>query len=431
MKYSLKHLKNNVLIKISSLNAVSVLVTAITSLVGVKVVALVLGTEGMALIGNLRNALTTVQSASTLGMYNGIVKYIAEYTKDRTELARMLSTVVCLFMIAVCCVALGLFIGASYWNTLLFGTSYHFESIFKALAFALPFYALHSVGLAIINGFAYYKKYIVISIISSIAGLLVSVLLIWYHQLQGAFIAVIGTPIVGLVIITGAMRTEKELLRLISIHHISFTYVKKMSSYAVMTLVSAVILPLIMIRVRNHIIATAGIDEAGYWEAIQRISKQYMVFITTLLTLYVLPKFATIKRSKAFRKEVTNFYKVMLPIFGVGFIGVYGVRHWIVALLFSADFSAMESQFGWYLMGDFFKIASLVIAYQLIAKKMLLYYMITEVLSLLLLYLSSIYLINRYGFIGASMAHFFNYVCYFIMMIIVFRNSLFGADKKI
>ncbi|MDY8138557.1 O-antigen translocase [Aquimarina sp. 2201CG5-10] len=431
MSSYLDKLKKNILVKVSSFNAIGVAVKLVTALVGSKVIAVLLGAEGMALIGNLRNVLTSIQSVGTLGLYNGVVKYIAEHKKNKDELIEVLSTAYYSCFIVMTCLAGWLYFNPDFWNDLVFGEKYDFDYIFEAMGIALPFYAVNMLCLAIINGFSKYKVYILLNIASSVLGLLVTLFLIWEFRLEGAFFAIVLNPAIALLITIIVIMNQKNFAKLLLANRISFKYLKRFSSYSIMALISATVLPAILIKIRNFIIASQGVDEAGFWEAMQRISNQYMMFITTLLTLYLLPKLSEIKRSKQFKLEVLNFYKIILPVFVLGFLLIYFLRDFIVRILLSDDFLKMEPLFIWQLSGDVFKIASLVIAYQFLAKRMFWHYIITEILSLGFLYFCSIFLIKQYGFIGGSMAHFFNYLFYFILLILIFRKSFFGPDRNI
>ncbi|WP_299189726.1 O-antigen translocase [uncultured Aquimarina sp.] len=424
-------LKNNVLIKVSSFNAIGVFVKMITGFISLKVVAIFLGPEGLALIGNLRNVLISIQSIGTLGLYNGIVKYISEFKSDNKEIRSMLSTSYLLCFVVIIFLSTWLYLFPTFWNNLVFGGSYQYNFVFKAIAIALPFYSVNTLCLAIINGYSKYKMYILLNIASSILGLLITVILVWEYKLEGAFWAIIINPAVSLCFTIVIILNKKDVTKFLPSTKISPKYLKRLSSFAVMTLVSVTVLPAILIRIRNFIIANEGLEEAGYWEAIQSISSQYMLFITTLLTIYLLPRLSEISSSKNFKLEVFNFYKTILPIFVIGFLIIYFLRNIIIEILFSNDFTAMEPLFIWQLFGDLFKIASLVIAYQFLAKRMFWYYIITEIISFTFLYFASIYLINQFGFIGASMAYLFNYVFYFLLLILVFRKSFFGPDRKI
>ena len=79
-----------------------------------------------------------------------------------------------------------------------------------------------------------------------------------------------------------------------------------------MVLVSAVLGPLVFIAIRNNIIKEIGIEDAGFWETITRISSYYMMFSSTILTVYFFPKLAVAKDSLETKKVFwTNSFFVI------------------------------------------------------------------------------------------------------------------------
>lgn len=138
-------------------------------------IAFYLGAPGMALLGDLRNFMASVQGVSTLGMTNGVVKYTAQFKKEPGVLGKVLTTSFILGAFGTVLTAFVLFLGASFWNSFLFGDSYNFTFIFQILGLALPFYALNTLLVAVINGYAKFKWIIIINATTNIMGLLVTV----------------------------------------------------------------------------------------------------------------------------------------------------------------------------------------------------------------------------------------------------------------
>ena len=169
--------------------------------------------------------------------------------------------------------------------------------------------------------------------------------------------------------------------------------------------------------------------DAGFWEAIRRISNYYLMFVNSLLALYILPRFSEITNAIDFRKEIVHFYKTVLPIFGTALLFIYFLRSYIVAILFTEEFQPVEDLFMWQLLGDFLRVIASVIAYQLIAKKMVSYYIGIELFSLITLYLASIYFIDIYGAKGAVIAHFVNFALHLIVIATVFKKLLFSKQN--
>jgi PST family polysaccharide transporter len=427
LKRFLQYINNNVLIKVASLNSASVVTKIVAGFLTSKAIALFVGAEGLALIGNLRNFLSSAQSVATLGFYNGFVKYIAEFKNNTVELSKTISTVFYVGFISTILVSFLCYFNADYINDSIFSYYNDYDYVIKIIAIALPFYALNMFTFGILNGFSKYKILIIINIIGQLLALSVTILLIYKERIDGALISVaISESLIFLITLVG-ISNQRSLMPLIKVKSINFDLLKKLSSFSVMAIFSAILLPLVAIAIRSYISDTVGLKEAGFWESMNRISKYYLMFVSSLLTLYILPRLSEIDNVKDFRKEVFNFYKTIIPIFGAGLLGIYILRKYIVLLVFSEEFAPVENLFLWQLLGDFVKVLSIVIAYQFLAKKMFWHYIITEAFSVIILYFTSIYFIDIYGVKGANIAHFVTYVLYYGLILLIFSSSLFGV----
>ena len=416
---------DNVLLKITSVNSLAIGVRIVAGFITSKVVAIYLGAPGMALLGDLRNFLGSVQSISTLGISNGIIKYTAEFKRDKRILSQLLSTSFFLILGMTLLVSGILFFGAAFWNTLIFKENTNFTFVFKLMALALPFYAINTFLLAVINGHAKYRFIIFINIATNLLGLLLTVAFIVNYKIDGAFVAIATVPAIAFLVTVMALVNKSAGLKLIKPHFFKRKHIKKYASYAGMTAVSAMLTPWVFIGIRQHIIDTDGMSNAGYWDAMLRLSDYYLMFATTVLTLYVLPKLAEATTETGFRKQIVDFYKTIMPLLGLGLIAVFLLKSYLVQLVFTKDFMTMLPIFKWQLAGDFFRVSSIALAYQFIAKNMFWHFVGTNLLSLAIIYGSSIYFVNLYGVEGAGMAHLFSYVLYLGVVLFIFRKPLF------
>ncbi|MEM5565399.1 O-antigen translocase [Psychroserpens sp. AS72] len=426
MKNLIKYINSNVLYKVAHLNSATIVTKIIAGILTSKAIAVFIGVEGMALIGNLRNFLSAIQSISILGFYNGVVKTIAKFKNDSVNLSKTLSTAYYLCFFSTILVSFFCYYNAQYINDFLFTSFYDFAYVIKIMALALPFYSLNMMSFSIMNGFSNYKMLLIVNIIGQILGLLVTLLLIYKNHIDGALIAAVVAPSLIFLITLVGIINRRNLMTYIKAEHISFDILKSFGPYAAMALVTAIALPLISICIRNYIISEIGIQEAGYWEAMNRISSYYLMFITSIITLYIVPKFSKIHSKTEFKKEILGFYKSVMPIFGVGLIVLYFLKPLVVPLIFSEEFKPVENLFFWQLLGDFVKVLTLVISYQFLAKKMFAHFIIIEVFLVVMLYFSSIYLIDEFGVEGAVMGHFLSYVMHYGIVLLIFGTSLFG-----
>lgn len=421
----LKKIYRSQLFKISSLNSLSIILKIGIGLVTSKLLAVFVGPSGMALVGNLRNFLTSLESVSTLGFQNGIVKYVAEIKEDKLRLQKILSTVFISLVVVALLLSGVLFFFAAFWNQEIFGTNYQYQSVFKALALALPWYVVSLFLIAVLNGLGSYKKVIWVNSIGNVIGLLVSIILIVEYRTLGALVALVSTPALLFFVSVYFLNKEINIFKTIKGRSFDFAIIKKLSSYSMMALVSSVLGPLVYLAIRNNIIETLGIDQAGYWETMTRISSYYLLFVTTILAVYFLPKLSVAKNTQETKTVFWSFYKGILPVFILGVTIVYFTRFFIVKLLFTQEFLQVTGLFFWQLVGDVLKVASLILGYQFFAKKLTVSFIVAELLSLSITYFSSIFLVSIYGLQGVVMAHALTYFLYLIGIGVYFRKSLF------
>jgi len=428
LKKLLSYINKQVLVKVTPLQTASLLTKIIAGILTSKAIAIFIGAEGLALIGNLRNFVSSFQTISILGFYNGLVKYVAEFKDNAAKLSKTLSTVFYLGFIATIAVSTLCYFNAESINNIIFPTYNNYPYVIKIFAIVLPFYALNMFSFSIMNGFSNYKMLIVINIIGQILGLSISLLLIYQNKIEGALISLaIAEALICLITLVGIIN-RRTLVPLIQVKQMSLGVLKRMSPYSMMALFSSIILPLVLLAIRNYIIDNVGYKDAGFWEAMTRISKYYLMLISSLMALYILPRFSEIDGIKEFRKEVFGFYKTVMPLFAVGLIIIYLLRPFIVLGIFSEEFQPVEDLFLWQLLGDFVKVLSIVIAYQFLAKKMFWHYIVTEAFFVVILYITSVYLIDSYGVKGAVIGHFVSYLMYYGVVLLIFGSSLFGVD---
>lgn len=418
---------NKQLLKVMSINSIAVFVRLVTGFILSKAIAIFIGPQGLGIIGNLRSFFSSIQTIASLGFYNGIVKYVAEHKNNTKELSKILSTSYYLGFIAMLGTSMILYFFAPFWSVQILNSP-DYSHVIKTLAAGISLMIVDYFCLAIINGFSRYKVYTILNITTTIFSLLITIILLWQYKLEGILYAIVITPALALFITLTIIFRQKSFVKLLKASSIDWNYAKKLIEYSLMALLTAIIIPPTIIAIRNHIVTTEGLTEMGYWEAMNRISNYYLVFVTSLLSLYLFPKLSEANTIKQFRQEIFGFYKTLMPLVIAGLFTLYFFRHFFIKLFLSSEFAPMECLFSWQLSGDFFRILSAVLAYQFMAKKMTKSYIFTEILSALIWYLSSIFFINKYGFQGAAIGYFICYSAYFFILIICFRKQLFAKE---
>lgn len=410
------------LFKITSLNSVHILLKLVFGFITSKALAIFVGANGMAYVGNFRAFLNVVENFSLLGIQNAIVKYVAEYQHDKPKLKSVLATFGLLLLTSSIVISLVLIFGANYLSKEIFHHSEIYSFVFYVLAIVFPLYVFSTFCISVVNGFQEYKKVIYIQIISSSIALLFSVFLIYYYNTFGALMSLVLAPVFVFFVSLFYLRNVISFSDVFSFQSFDFLVVKNLSEYVLMALVSGVIGSFVLLEIRTDVIEITGLKNAGIYEGLQRISSYYLLFISSIMAIYFYPKLA--EQNSNTKAIILNYLKTIIPVFAIGLGLIYVLRKFIIQILFSTEFETMESLFLWQLVGDLLKAVSLIFGTILIATKQTKAFIITEIISLFIMYYSTNWMLHAIGIDGIVIAHTFTYFMYLLILVIYFRKKL-------
>ncbi|QJP34580.1 O-antigen translocase [Nonlabens sp. Ci31] len=424
-------LHKNVLLKVAGFNSIHVFIKIGIGAIMSKILAEYVGAAGMGILGNLRNFTQGLFTFSVLGLENGLVKNTAEFQQEPAQLKKVFGTAWVWSICASIVAAVVIFFAASWLDQKLIATEVDFSILFKVLACSLPFYVVFVFITSLMQGLEWYKKFIILNIIISLLVFGASAILVYQYNLSGALYSLALVPFLqSIAAVAFWLFQGEKTIKLKELLH--FYFDKKASrqllKYSIMALVSALLIPLVNILVRDQVRVEVSDEAAGWWEAVVRISGYYMLFVTSLISLYVLPSLSKDNSHKNYRATIWNFYKTILPLVIVGLIAIYFSRDLIISILFTTEFDASSGLFKWQLLGDFIKIITTVMAFRFIAMNDLRRYLIAEVWSIASFYLLALYLIPAYQEEGVVMAYLGNYLFYLLLLLVILRKELFSKE---
>lgn len=427
MRKVLEYISKNIkieIIKVFSLTALSTIVKMITGLISVKVIAIILGPSGIALIGQLNSFTSILISSASGGINSGVTKYIAQYKESEEKVKKLLSTALIITM--SCSLFCGVFLITFHrllGKTILQSEEYNY--VFVIFGLTIILYALYLLITSILNGYKEYRKFIMINIIGSILGLIFTLVFVFKLGLKGALIAAVSsqsiTFFISIMIVRKSYWLNSDYLK----NNFDKDVAKKYLQYSLMTICVAAT-PLSQLILRGFVISNISPIEAGWWESMNRISSIYLTVITSSFGIYYLPRLSEINNRLELKNEIFNSFKIIIPILLAGFALIYIFRIFIIKILFTVDFYPMEHFFVWQLFGDFLKISSWILAYIMVAKSMTKAFIFTEVLFSGLFILLGFILMNLNGVIGLTQAYFVNYLIYMLVMVVIFRKIIFS-----
>ena len=366
-------LKRHTLLKIVSLNALSVGAQFVLGIFSVRIVSEFLGPNGMALTGNFRSFTSLFKSVSVMGLKEGLINLITT-TADKKEKDNILFTFLSFFLMIAIGLAIIIIAFSEPMSIYLFKTA-AYANYLVYFAALLPFFVLQTVLVSLLNALQQFKKIIGIQIVTNFVLFLASFYLIYQELLAGAFLSIAITDLIGGVVVLFFAKKHFTLS-----FHFQSSAIKTISKFIIMALVSAIVIPLTAILLRNHIIAEANLSSAGIWEATSRVSSFYMLFFSTGLSLYYLPKLGLLQTDGEFKEELAYYFKTIVPLFiGVGVL-VYLFKDVIISIALTSEFTPVRELLVWQLLGDLIRIMTLAFGFQILAKAMVYKYIFVELL---------------------------------------------------
>jgi len=417
------------LIKTSFWSAISSVFKILSGLIITKIIAMVVGPNGVALLGNFTNITGMFTTFANGGISSGVTKYIAEFDAEE-EKSRVVSHAVKVNLVCSFIIGLGIIIFNKALTQLAFGNT-EMRMVFILFGLTIVFYGMNTTISAVLNGYKYIKYLIIIGMIGSAVSVILAIVITMRFGLFGALI---NTMIAQVFIFL----FSAIFIRKLKIFSIGLLYIKinrsllwKLFKYATMSLVSTLVVPTSTFLIRNYIYQKFSPNEAGYVQGVWSISGAYLMVITTTLSIYYLPTLSGIKERLGIRREIIKGYKFLLPTAVAGGIAIYICRDLIIHILYTPTFLPMKEYFIFQIIGDAFKIASWILGYIMVAKAMTRWFIVSEFIFSCTYVGFSFLFMRIFGSIGVTYAYALNYFIYLIFMVVLFREYLFMKKKEI
>ena len=410
------------LIKTSFYTAISTAISFISGFIVIKVVAEKIGPAGLAYVGQFQNTTSILTLLATGAIMAGVVKYLASYQSDKQGQQKIITTAISIVLLCSLIVAAFVLTGSTFLSKATFHTE-EYSVVYVLYGVFVTLISLNIFFAAFLNGMKEIKKLTIVNICSSVFGIIFTV----------AFAYWLG--VIGVLISANFMALAVFIVNLFFLKKFSWLgwkpnfkvwdkkVVNMLLAFALMNVVSGFLIPAAQLMVRDKIIKDFSLDQAGYWQAVTKISDYYLAFITTVLSVYYLPRLSEINEKSELRKELIKGYKIFLPAVAIMALAIWLGKYIIIQILFTPEFIPMAPLFKYQLLGDFFKIGSWLVAYIMVAKALTKSYIFSEIFFSITYVILSFFMIDNYGLIGATYAFCINYALYWLIIIAINKKQ--------
>jgi PST family polysaccharide transporter len=417
-KFNLSFFEKHKLLKVLSLNALAVLVQFVLGIFSVRIVSEFLGPSGMALTGNFRSFTTLFKSISILGLKEGLIKLFLENTDNKEENNRVVSSFLVFFLGFSFFLSILIVLFAEPLSSYLFQTTV-FSVYLNYFALLLPFFVLQTLLVTLFNAHQEFKKIVGIQIITNILLFISSFYFIYQQKLEGSLFAIAIADFISFFVAVFFVRKQFSFSFKFQSH-----YLKTISKFIVMALVSAILIPVTAILIRNYIIDNSSLYHAGIWEAISRISGFYMLFFSAGLSLYYLPKLSALKTDDEFKTELKYYFSILIPVFIGVLLLVFLLKEIIISIALTSEFKPVSELLIWQLFGDLFRVMTLAFGFQILVKTMIVKYIIVELFYNVCYLLFSFLLFDFFQVKGVLQAYLLTNALTFFMVLVMFRKTI-------
>jgi PST family polysaccharide transporter len=177
--------------------------------------------------------------------------------------------------------------------------------------------------------------------------------------------------------------------------------------------------------VREVLIARFGLAQTDLWQAVAKVSDNYTMVFTGLMSSVYYPRLAALSTQPAAQRAyVRTVVMLLAPVLAVGLGLLYLLRDWLLPFLFDEQFAAASYLFAPQLLGDWVKFLTWLLLFLLTAKAQVGRYIAVQAGSAMLYVVLLQGLLPHYGLLGAPLAHAGRFGVLLLLSAVYFRSYL-------
>lgn len=386
--------------KTTALNGVAMALKLIASLLANKVVAVMLGPQGLALYGQFQSILTLVNGLASSAGQAGVIRLTAVHVDDKNALTQYWSAAFKAVLISsLLFVVIGVFEAEYIAEYILLKKD--MANILQMFFLSVPFAAVTTLFLSCANGMSATKEYIIAGLIVGLLNSVAVVLGVFLCELNGIIQWIAIFQIVSLILVFYYFKSKTWFYYQYFLASSNRESLKKIFSLAVMIIVAVLSAPTIQIFIRHVMADMYGLVIVGYWQAISRIGDMYVMTLTALLGVYYFPRFSAEKNISLLRQDIRHFLTFVYPFFLLGYLVFYIFKEFFIYVIYSKEFIPALSLLKAQILLDATRVISWFFGYLVMARGSSKAFVVAELLVLIFAVIFSYVFLRYYGYIGA------------------------------
>ena len=389
-----------------------------------KVVAVLLGPEGMGIVGLLRSTIELISTVTGCGLGQSSVKNIAEANASRDE--KRVAVVITIFRKLIWFTGiLGSLLCAvfsSYLSQITFG-NHDYTIAFVLISVSVLLLQLTAGQNALLQGLQKYKGLAKANVYGSAIGLLITLPLYYFWHLKAIVPVLLSTYLIGFLCaflfarkidipkIETTLQQNKEIGR-------------EMLKLGLLLSASGILSQVAAYLVRVFIRKDGSLDDVGLYNAGFAIVNTYIGMVFTAMSTDYFPRLAKAALNPEEYKRIISQQVEMVILITFPLIVAFLVYiKPIVIVLYSSKFLPVESMIYWTIAATIIKSLAWGLSYGLIAKGDMKAFSFCEFSSIVYGLILNIIGYKLWGLMGLGISFFMIYVIYFLHLFFTFRTK--------
>jgi len=390
---------------------------AIMSIVKNKIAAILIGAEGMGIIGIFTSTIQMIQTGAGLGVNQSAVRDISEAkgANDYNRFSRIISVtnkVILYTGLLGCIITLCLSYWLSEWT---FGDAYHIVG-YCILSLAVAFNIMNESKQAILKGMRQLKDLANASMLGSLAALATSAPLFYFFGKEGIVPEILVSSIVAMLVSEYYIKRIDYTKQKLSIKE-TLIEAKPMVKMGIALMLMTFLQTVASFIINAYIRSVGGLEDVGYYAAGSAILNSYFgIIITALMTDYY-PRIAAVNQdNEKLQDELNKQSLVSIVLCCPMFTLFMTMLPFFIRILYSESFLPAVDFVKWSIYYTLITVCSNQVDMILVAKFNSKIFLPLSVFFRILLVVSCIGLYSSFGLTGLGIAYLIYGVTHLVVM---------------
>jgi len=396
--------------------------------------ALVLGPEGVGILGQLTNLWSLFSTISGLSFFNGIIQRVASGIRDDDQLvvARQFSTSLLFLTLFSCVTSLLGAILASPLSHLIFSDNGQRAGLVALILLSIPFGVTSQTYRSLLTGHSLVRPVVKAQVAADVLGVLVFIPLLLSYGMWGA-VAAFGLLQVfklALQVRVVALHVGRQFL-LPSYRLFDWKEVRRNVTFGANGILMQVMGIGSAIMVVRLIITSSGMEAAGIYSAAWKVSALYFGAIYAAAGGYFLPMLVATKTNIELSERVNETASLYLYLLPPAVIGLVVSGREILTVLFTSEFRTAAVLMALMLPADLLRITSETKGLVYLARRKLIVYSTIYAFWAIAFLGLSFFMLKLWGLVGVAAAYLIAHALNFsIVSLLVRRDFGFTMSSR-